>query len=222
MEKMLSGRHSFWSSGLRLARAAGVSALLALLVSGMAAAQDIRVSGLVTSSTGVPLAGVAVRLQGTDSIRAVSGTNGRYSLTAPSNGVLVFTRVGQRPQEVQVNGRTAIDILMQPIVRLEEVLVTAYTEQRRADITGAVASVTPEQINRQTTASVLQRLDAVTPGITVNSSGSPGSRSTVRIRGISSFQNNDPLYIIDGTPVHWRSVMGGRRRPGGPRRTAAI
>ena len=63
------------------------------------------------------------------------------------------------------------------------------------------ASVNVESADRQTSASVLQRLDAAVPGITVAASGSPGARSTVRIRGISSFQNNDPLYIVDGTPV---------------------
>ena len=86
------------------------------------------------------------------------------------------------------------------VTYLEEVVVTAYTEQRRADITGAVASINVESAARQTGASVLQKLDAV-PGITVATSGSPGRRSTVRIRGISSFQNNDPLYVIDGVPV---------------------
>src|SRR3954462_15184338 len=83
----------------------------------------------------------------------------------------------------------------------EEVVVTAYTEQRRGDITGAVSSLNVESAQRETGASVLQRLDASVPGVTVVASGSPGSRSTVRVRGISSFQNNDPLYVIDGTPV---------------------
>ena len=84
----------------------------------------------------------------------------------------------------------------------DQVVVTAYSgEQRRSEITGAVASVNVEAVERQTTASVLQRLDANVTGVTVNNSGSPGGRSTVRIRGISSFQNNNPLYIVDGTPV---------------------
>src|SRR5947199_4057613 len=90
---------------------------------------------------------------------------------------------------------------MAAISYLEEVVVTAYTEQRRADITGAVSSVQGEAVSKQTQASVLKSLDAAVPGVTVDASGSPGSRSTVRIRGISSFQNNDPLYIVDGTPV---------------------
>src|SRR5205085_12596422 len=94
-----------------------------------------------------------------------------------------------------------VDVTMAQVPYLEEVVVTAYTEQRRADITGAVSSVNIESAQKQTGASVLQRLDAAVPGVTVATSGAPGSRSTVRIRGISSFQNNDPLYIVDGTPV---------------------
>ena len=196
MEKMLSGRQ--WS---RTARAGGLSALLALALSGSALAQNVRVTGTVISSVGVPLQGVTIRVVERDSIRTQTNASGRYSILAPSEGTLIYTLPGQRPVQQPIGGRTTIDVTMEAIVRLEERVITAYTEQRRADITGAVASVTPEQINRQTTASVLQRLDAVTPGITVNASGSPGSRSTVRIRGISSFQNNDPLYIVDGTPV---------------------
>src|SRR5207247_1298729 len=87
------------------------------------------------------------------------------------------------------------------IAVLPEVVVTGYTTQRRADITGAVSSVDIESASKQTSTSSLQRLDAAVSGVTVANSGSPGSRSTVRIRGITSFQNNDPLYIVDGTPV---------------------
>jgi TonB-linked SusC/RagA family outer membrane protein len=101
-----------------------------------------------------------------------------------------------------VIGRTTIDVsLEQSVLELQEIVVTGYSEQRRADITGAISSVDIESISRQSSASVLQRLDGRVAGVTVDASGSPGSRSTVRVRGVSSFQNNDPLYIIDGTPV---------------------
>jgi TonB-linked SusC/RagA family outer membrane protein len=90
---------------------------------------------------------------------------------------------------------------MSAIAFLQEMVVTAYAEQRRADITGAVSSANVETVQEQTGASVLQRLDVAVAGITVDASGSPGARTTVRIRGISSFQNNDPLYIVDGVPV---------------------
>jgi TonB-linked SusC/RagA family outer membrane protein len=184
----------------RFLRTAGMSLLLALTFKGVALAQQVTVSGTVTTTTGVPLQGVTVRVQGSDA-RATTGANGKYTLNAPSNAVLTYSRVGQKPVQVTVAGRNAIDVTMANISYLEEVVVTGYTEQRRADITGAVANVNIESAQRATGASVLQRLDASTPGVTVNASGSPGARSTVRIRGISSFQNNDPLYVIDGTPV---------------------
>src|SRR5205085_1032849 len=118
-----------------------------------------------------------------------------------TNGILDFTLLGQRSVQLQVRGQSRIDVEMTPIAFLQEMVVTAYAEQRRADITGAVSSASVETIEKQTGASVLQRLDVAIPGVTVDASGSPGSRTTVRIRGISSFQNNDPLYIVDGVPV---------------------
>jgi TonB-dependent starch-binding outer membrane protein SusC len=179
----------------------GVAVLLSLTVSATAAAQRTTVSGTVVSQGGTPLPGVLVRVEGTDA-STTTNTTGRYTITAPTNAVLTFTRVGRAPVRMAVEGRSTIDVTMERVSTLEEVVVTAYSEaQRRAEITGAVASVNVEAANRQTSASVLQRLDANVSGVTVDASGSPGSRSTVRIRGISSFQNNDPLYIVDGTPV---------------------
>lgn len=190
MEKVLLGRF----------RAAWLSLLFALTFSGTAFGQQIPVTGTVTSAAGAPLAGVTVRVQGTDA-RAVTDASGQYRVNAPSDAVLIFSRVGQKPVQTTVAGRSNVDVTMAQISYLEEVVVTGYQEQRRGDITGAVANVDVASAQRQTGASVLQRLDASTPGVTVVASGSPGSRSTVRIRGISSFQNNDPLYVIDGMAV---------------------
>jgi len=200
MEKKLSAGFSPRTGIVRQLCAVGLSLLLAMVLSGTAYGQNQAVTGTVTSTGGAPLQGVTIRVQGTD-IRAVTDGAGRYRLTAPSDAVLTFSYVGTRPVQMTVAGRSSIDVTMAQIPYLEEVVVTAYTEQRRADITGAVSSLNVESAQRQTGASVLQRLDASVPGVTVASGGSPGSRSTVRIRGISSFQNNDPLYIIDGTPV---------------------
>jgi TonB-linked SusC/RagA family outer membrane protein len=195
----LPGRQSFWSSPQPSIRAACMTMLLIVAMAGTALAQQIAITGTVTSAGGAPLSGVTVGVQGTET-RATTSPNGRYLINAPANGVLTFVLFGQRPQQAQINGRTRVDITMNALTYLEEVVVTGYTEQRRGDITGAVASINIESAQRPTTASILQRLDAV-PGITVASNGTPGSRSTVRIRGISSFQNNDPLYVIDGVPV---------------------
>src|SRR5690606_331594 len=104
--------------------------------------------------------------------------------------------------EVPIQGRSTVDVQLEATVtQLEELVVTGYSAQRRGDITSAVATVNMEAVEEQTSASVIQRLSGRVSGVTVENSGSPGSRSTVRIRGISSFQNNDPLYIIDGVPV---------------------
>jgi TonB-dependent starch-binding outer membrane protein SusC len=198
MEKMLSRCHSIRTFRLHGVRTAAMGLLLALLVSGTAWAQSV-VTGTVNSAGGGPLQGVTVRVQGSE-VRSITNANGRYQITAPPTGTLTFTRVGQKPTQAAINGRATVDVTMEAVAYLEEVVVTAYTEQRRADITGAVASINIETASRQSGASVLQKLDVV-PGITVAAAGSPGGRSTVRIRGISSFQNNDPLYVVDGVPV---------------------
>jgi TonB-linked SusC/RagA family outer membrane protein len=200
MEKKLSAEISRRTEHMRRLCAVGMNLLFAMVLSGTAFGQNLAVTGTVTSTGGAPLQGVTIRVQGTD-IRAVTDGAGRYRLSAPADAVLTFSYVGTRPVQMTIAGRNNIDVTMAQIPYLEEVVVTAYTEQRRADITGAVSSLNIESAQRQTGASVLQRLDASVPGVTVVAGGSPGARSTVRIRGISSFQNNDPLYIIDGTPV---------------------
>ncbi len=201
MRIMLLRKHPFWANRLCFLREAGISLVLALVLCGVALGQQIQVSGRVTSVDGDPLQGASVRVQGTD-IGTTTDASGRFTLTAPAEGVLVVTTIGYRPVAANIASRTTLDFMMEPAIAvLGEVVVTGYSEQRRADITGAISSVDLESLERQSSASVLQRLDGRVPGVTVNASGNPGGRSTVRIRGISSFQNNDPLYIIDGTPV---------------------
>src|SRR5262245_30419281 len=199
MDKKSPDRQSRRSRVLPGLRAVALSLLFSMALSGRALGQQITITGTVTTVGGEPISDVTIRLDGTQTT-AVTSAIGRYTINAPADGALTFSRVGRRPVQVTIAGRAKIDVTMAPIAYLEQGVVTAYTEQRRADITGAVGSMDLESASRQTGASVLQKLDVV-PGITVASSGSPGSRSTVRIRGISSFQNNDPLYVIDGVPV---------------------
>ena len=175
--------------------------LFTVTVSGTALAQETPVSGTVTSLTGERLAGVTVQVRGTTTT-TTTDANGKYSITAPSDGVLLFALIGYKGAARTIASRPQIDIVLDPAVAvLEPVIVTGYTAQRRADITGSVSSVNVEGAQQQTSTSVLQRLDGRVPGVTVEAGGAPGSRSTVRIRGVTSFQNNDPLYVVDGTPV---------------------
>lgn len=178
-----------------------LSMMLVLFVHGNAFGQQVEVSGTVTGADGLAIPGVSILVLGT-ATGTTTNIDGEYSLTAPSDGTLVFSYIGYIRQEVVVDGRSVINIVLQEsIALLDELIVTGYSTQRRADITGAVASIDIESASRVTSASVLQRLDGRVSGVTVNAGGSPGSRSTVRIRGISSFGNNEPLYIVDGTPV---------------------
>ena len=201
MKAVLQWKHVVRAIRVHLLRAVGPSLLLGFFVCGSALAQQIRVIGYVTTVDGVPIQGAQVAVQQAQ-VKTTTDLAGRYEITAPSGGALLFSAIGYRPQAVQIANRTRIDVTMEAAVAvLQEIVVTGYTEQRRADITGAVAGVDMRTIDAQSGASVLQRLDARVAGVTVEASGSPGSRTTVRIRGMSSFQNNDPLYVIDGTPV---------------------
>jgi TonB-linked SusC/RagA family outer membrane protein len=201
MQDMLQRQSQFRTGRVHIPRAIGLSLLLALVVCGAAAGQQVRVTGFVTTVDGVPIQGAIVGVQQTQ-IRTSTDLAGRYAITAPSEGVLIFSAIGFRALSVTVGGRTTVDVVMERAVAvLDEIIVTGYTEQRRADVTGAVASADMGAVNKESATSVLQRLDGAVSGVTVEASGSPGSRTTVRVRGVGSFQNNDPLYIIDGTPT---------------------
>ena len=180
----------------------GMCLLLALAIHSVAfAQQQIEITGVVSAPNGETLPGVSVVIEGTTTGTATD-VNGEYTITAPSNGALIYSSIGYITLREAINGRSVINVqLVESVALLDELIVTGYTTQRRADITGAVATVNVESAARQTTSSVLQRLSGRVSGVTVDGGGSPGARSTVRIRGISSFGNNEPLYIIDGTPV---------------------
>ena len=186
---------------IRAFAAVSIGLVLAVTICSTALAQEAQVSGTVTASTGERLPGVTVQVRGATAT-TTTDANGRYTIAAPNDGVLLFALIGYRGAARTIGGRSTIDIALESAIAvLDPVIVTGYTAQRRADITGAVGSVNVESAQEQTSTSVLQRLDGRVAGVTVDNSGSPGSRTTVRIRGVSSFQNNDPLYIVDGTPV---------------------
>src|SRR5467141_1061727 len=129
MERMLRG--------MGLCRHAATSFLLALLVCGTALGQGVQVSGTVTSSKGVGLRGATVHLRGTET-RTVTDADGKYSLTAPSDGVLKYALIGYRGTAQTIGGRTTVNVILEEAIPvLPEVVVTGYTSQRRPDITGA-------------------------------------------------------------------------------------
>lgn len=169
---------------------------------GFAFAQEKTVSGKVTAEGEGPIPGVNVTVQGT-TIGAITGLDGSYSLRVPGpSSVLVFSSVGYLTQQATVGTQTVIDVVIVSDVRaLSEVVVTGYTAQRRRDLTGSVGVVEPAKLTAVPTGSVSNSLQGRTSGVTVVGDGRPGETAKVRIRGAGSFENNDPLYVVDGVPT---------------------
>ncbi|MFD3002944.1 SusC/RagA family TonB-linked outer membrane protein [Pontibacter toksunensis] len=161
----------------------------------------ITVSGRVTGEDGTGLPGVSVALKGT-SAGTITDVNGSYSLTVPDgqeNGTLVFSYIGYNAQEVPINNRSTINVQLAPdVTALEEVVVIGYQTIQKKDLTGAASVVSPEAANRVTAATVTESIQGLAPGVTVRNSGRPGAGAAVDIRGVASFTNTNPLYVIDG------------------------
>lgn len=172
--------------------------LVCVLLVQMAAAQ---VTGkVVDDATGESIIGATILIQGT-STGTVTDLDGNFSIEAKSGDVLEVSFTGYTGQTITVGNQTNIEIRLVFGLNIEEVVVTGYSSQRKQDITGAVSVVSVEEMNRFAAPSFTQKLEGRASGISISTSGEPGEGTTVRIRGISSFQNNDPLYIIDGVPV---------------------
>ncbi|TGE08625.1 SusC/RagA family TonB-linked outer membrane protein [Hymenobacter fodinae] len=160
---------------------------------------DITVSGRVVDEKGAGLPGVNVVVKG-----ATTGTQtdieGRYTLTAPDNGTIVFSFVGYTSQEVPVSGRTSVNISLVPDNRsLSEVVVVGYLTEDRQNVTSAVSSLDVREANKTPVPTLAQAIQGRTPGVQVEGSGAPGAVPNIVIRGIGSFSNgSNPLYVIDG------------------------
>lgn len=166
--------------------------------------QDSRtIKGIVKDESGLSLTGVSVLIKGTTN-GTVTDIDGNFALTNISeNSVIIFRYVGFLTQEIKVANKTTIDItLKEDAQSLEEVVVVGYTTQKKADLTGAVSSVKMASLNDMSVSGINSALQGRMSGVTVlQSSGAPGSGTSIRIRGMGTFGNNEPLYVIDGMPA---------------------
>ncbi len=168
-------------------------------------AQNLEITGTITTSTGESLPGVTVRIKDTQT-GTITGFDGKYTIDVPdANSVLVFSFVGYATQEVQVGSRTTIDVvLVQETTRLDEVVVIGYGTVRKQDLTGSVATVTEENFNLGGSISNPEQLiQGRAAGVHVATvSAQPGAVPLIRIRGNNSLQgSNQPLYVVDGLPM---------------------
>ncbi|PWK23382.1 TonB-linked SusC/RagA family outer membrane protein [Arcicella aurantiaca] len=165
-------------------------------------AQDRRVTGKVTGADGQGIPGVSILLKGTQT-GTTTDAGGNFAIGLKSGkDVLVFSAIGYKGSEVSVGSQTSVNVtLSDDVSALDEVVVTGYQTVRKRDITGAVTVVNTEDLKAVKNTSFIQNLAGQASGLNISTSGSPGDATNVRIRGISSFTNNDPLYVIDGVPV---------------------
>lgn len=161
-----------------------------------------RVSGKVTGQDGEPLIGVNVVVKGTTN-GAITNIDGKYILeNVPENAVLEFSYIGYTQQNVNAGTKSNLDIkLSEDTQKLDEVVVVGYGSFKKRDLTGAVSQVKGDEIANLPLRSASDALQGKAAGVTITaSSGSPGSMGNVRIRGVGTINNNNPLYVVDGLP----------------------
>lgn len=165
-------------------------------------AQDRTVKGKVSAQDdGMGLPGVSVSIKGTTR-GAVTDATGNYQLAVGNNSTLVFSFLGYLTQEVAVGSRTTIDVaLVSDVKALSEVVVTGYGSQSKRDITGAVATISTQQLLSVPAPNLASAMQGRVAGVTVGNENAPGGGVMVRIRGFGTINDNSPLYIVDGTPT---------------------
>lgn len=172
-----------------------------LLVIQICMAQAIDVTGKVTSEEG-PVPGATVVIKGT-TVGTATDAQGNFTLNVPDgNGTLVISFIGYKTQEVPINNRSTVNVTLETDVQaLRELVVTGYSTQQKKDLTGAVSVIDVEEIKDIPTGNPMRALQGRVPGVNITTNGSPSGEATVRIRGIGTLGNNDPLYVIDGIPT---------------------
>ncbi len=160
-----------------------------------------KVTGTVVASDGVPLPGVNISVKGTQ-IGASTDFDGMYTIQIPDDtSILVFSYIGFVNQEVTVGNKNKIDITLQEeATSLEQIVVIGYGQQRRAELIGAVSTVQAEEIENQQVNTFEQALIGQVSGVQFRENGAPDGGPQLTIRGVSTFGNNNPLYVVDGFP----------------------
>ena len=167
--------------------------------------QPTTITGKIVNEKNEPIPGVAIIARGVDK-GTTSNINGEYTITVPTGSTqLSFSSIGYAGNTININGRSRIDVSMTSSKSdLDEVVVTGYMTQKKADLTGAISVVSTQDINKNHGATnVLEALQGVVPGMSITTDGNPtGSNVSVQIRGMTSINGASPLIVLDGVPTH--------------------
>ncbi|WP_348798099.1 SusC/RagA family TonB-linked outer membrane protein [Flavobacterium adhaerens] len=201
---MTTNHRLFFYCNLALPKKGWLLALVLMLFSAInvSAQQADVVTGKITSdSDGLPLPGVNILVKGSKTT-ASTGFDGEYSINAKPTDVLVFSYIGYETKEITIANRKEINYALKDNnTKLNEVVVIGYGTQKKADLTGSVSIVNVADAKKTITYDVAKMLQGQAAGVTVQSSGEPGGFVNIKIRGISSFNNTNPLFVVDGMMV---------------------
>ncbi len=193
----MKDKRSFRLSAYRL-KALLLSVCL-LYIAAPVFSQTKTVTGTVTDKTGEVLIGVSVQIEGT-STGTITDVNGKYTLNnVPTDATLLFSYIGMLQEKVKVKDLSVVNVsLMDDMQQLEEVVVIGYGSAKAKDLTAPIDVVREEEFINVPTSSPMAALQGKVAGVNITNSGTPGEGPTVTIRGLGSFSNTSPLYVVDG------------------------
>ena len=178
--------------------------LLSFTLASAVYAQDIQIKGTVVSGAdNEPLPGVNVVVKGNATTGTITGIDGEFALSVPSDAILSISYIGFKSQDIPLNGKREFKIVLQEDAEaLDEVVVVGYGVQKKSVVTASIAKVSSDDLAFTAPVRVDNALKGLAAGVTVtSSSGQPGAAAQIRVRGIGTVNNSDPLYIVDGMPL---------------------
>lgn len=187
--------------------------LLGFLSSINLSAQALKISGRIISKSNSPIPGATVTLKNTSRFTITNG-EGRFTIDAASGSVLVITMIGYQKKEVVAKTASLEIEMTENISQLEDVVVIGYGKVKRPDVTGAISSVSGDEIRKTQPVTLDQALQGKVPGLVVQQiSGQPGGAVSVQIRGLSSFGGGSPMYVVDGIIIGGTATLGAGVNP---------
>lgn len=165
--------------------------------------KQIEISGKVTNQNNEPVVGVTIKVKENTLIGTITDENGNYSLKVSDNATLIVSSVGYETKEISVNGRSTIDIVLEnTFSKLDQVVVVGYGTQKKENLTGAVSSVSSEELENRPITNIAEGLKGEIPNLNITqSSGQPGADPSFNVRGYTSINGGGPLVLVDGVSM---------------------